>query len=374
MTSSSWNTWRRCCDRAATKSSRSPAAAICCRRCTATRRPDVVLLDVSMPGMDGLETLKAVRLAHPNVQVIMLSGRQAPATIVDADAPGRARLRRQAGRSRWSRRGRARSGDPERGRANRARAAKSRGCATQVGEDPEGTPFWGPGSAMQHVMAMVERVADSDVSVLLRGESGVGKEVIARELHRRSGRRLKPFVKVNAAALPSELLESELFGHERGAFTGAQAARIGKFEFANHGTLMLDEIGEMPRGAAGQAAARAAGQRVHQARKQPARSPSTCASSPPPTATSSAMMRAGDVPRGPLLPAAGHRAARSATARAARGDSAAHRVFPREVLGALRPAATAPLGRAAGRAVRLCVAGQRPRARERHQALRDSAG
>jgi transcriptional regulator with PAS, ATPase and Fis domain len=95
-------------------------------------------------------------------------------------------------------------------------------------------------------MAMVDRVADSDVSILLRGESGVGKEVIARELHRRSARRAKPFVKVNAAALPSELLESELFGHERGAFTGAQNARIGKFEFANHGTIMLDEIGEMP--------------------------------------------------------------------------------------------------------------------------------
>jgi DNA-binding NtrC family response regulator len=97
-------------------------------------------------------------------------------------------------------------------------------------------------------MAMVERVADSEISVLLRGESGVGKEVIARELHRRSTRRMKPFVKVNAAALPAELLESELFGHERGAFTGAQTARIGKFEFANHGTLMLDEIGEMPAG------------------------------------------------------------------------------------------------------------------------------
>jgi two-component system response regulator AtoC len=93
---------------------------------------------------------------------------------------------------------------------------------------------------------MVERVADSDVSVLLSGESGVGKEIIARELHRRSPRRLKPFVKVNCAALPTELLESELFGHERGAFTGAQIARVGKFEFANEGTLMLDEIGEMP--------------------------------------------------------------------------------------------------------------------------------
>jgi two-component system response regulator AtoC len=94
----------------------------------------------------------------------------------------------------------------------------------------------------------VDRVADSSVDVLLRGESGTGKEVIARELHRRSSRRTRPFVKVNCAALPADLLESELFGHERGAFTGAGATRIGKFEFADGGTIMLDEIGEMPIG------------------------------------------------------------------------------------------------------------------------------
>jgi two-component system, NtrC family, response regulator AtoC len=105
---------------------------------------------------------------------------------------------------------------------------------------------WSSGKAMQAVMNMVERVADSDVSVLLRGESGVGKEVIAREIHRRSPRRAHPFVKVNCAALPAELLESELFGHERGAFTGAASTRVGKFEFAQTGTIMLDEIGEMP--------------------------------------------------------------------------------------------------------------------------------
>jgi two-component system response regulator AtoC len=209
--------------------------------------PDVVLLDVSMPGMDGLETLKAVRVAHPNVQVIMLSGRNAPATIVDAMRQGAADYV-------------VKPDDPgglgEAALENAIRNAVEKTVLTsevarlrtQVGEDPEGVTFWGPGSAMRNVMAMVDRVADSDVSVLLRGESGVGKEVIARELHRRSPRRSKPFVKVNAAALPSELLESELFGHERGAFTGAQNVRIGKFEFANHGTLMLDEIAEMPPG------------------------------------------------------------------------------------------------------------------------------
>jgi len=88
-------------------------------------------------------------------------------------------------------------------------------------------------------------VADSDVTVLIRGESGVGKELVSRAIHQRSTRRNRPFVKVNCAALPAELLESELFGHERGAFTGAATTRIGKFEQADSGTLMLDEIGEM---------------------------------------------------------------------------------------------------------------------------------
>lgn len=210
-------------------------------------QPDVVLLDVSMPGMSGLDTLKAIRVAHPNVQVIMLSGRQAPSTIVDAIKQGAVDYV-------------VKPDDPH-GVGEAALEAAVRNAVektvltsevarlrTQVGENPDGVAFWGPSPAMRHVMAMVDRVADSDVSVLFRGESGVGKEVIARELHRRSPRRSKLFVKVNAAALPSELLESELFGHERGAFTGAQNARVGKFEFANHGTLMLDEIAEMPPG------------------------------------------------------------------------------------------------------------------------------
>jgi DNA-binding NtrC family response regulator len=99
---------------------------------------------------------------------------------------------------------------------------------------------------MQRVASIVDRVADCDATVLVTGESGVGKEVIARELHRRSARRERPFVKVNCAALPADLLENEMFGHERGAFTGAESATAGKFEAASHGTLMLDEIAEMP--------------------------------------------------------------------------------------------------------------------------------
>jgi two-component system, NtrC family, response regulator AtoC len=104
----------------------------------------------------------------------------------------------------------------------------------------------GQSEQMREVCALIERVADTDVTVLVRGESGTGKELVSRALHEASARRHKPFVKVNCAALPAELLESELFGFERGAFTGALQQKPGRFEFANYGTMLLDEISEMP--------------------------------------------------------------------------------------------------------------------------------
>ncbi len=208
--------------------------------------PAIVLLDVLMPRMDGLETLRAARAAHPDLQVIMLSGSQVPSTIVDAVRLGAVDYV-------------VKPDDPS-GLGEAALEAAVRNAIervtlagevarlrAQVADDAGDNPAcWTADRSMRHVMTMIERVADSDVSVLLSGESGVGKEVVARELHRRSARRDRSFVKVNCAALPAELLESELFGHERGAFTGAQASRVGRFEFANGGTLLLDEIGEMP--------------------------------------------------------------------------------------------------------------------------------
>src|SRR3972149_2625747 len=114
--------------------------------------------------------------------------------------------------------------------------------------DPSYTPFLAQSAPMIKVRQEIEQVADTDVTVLIGGESGVGKEVVAKTIHAASPRRDRPFVKVNCAALPADLLESELFGHEKGAFTGAYRRKLGKFEFANHGALFLDEIGELPLG------------------------------------------------------------------------------------------------------------------------------
>src|SRR3954466_8228243 len=104
----------------------------------------------------------------------------------------------------------------------------------------------GDSDAMRYVMSRIDQVAPTDATVLLHGETGTGKELLARAVHRRSPRRDRPFVVVNCAAMPAALIESELFGRERGAFTGAHATEIGRFELANHGTIFLDEIGELP--------------------------------------------------------------------------------------------------------------------------------
>src|SRR6478735_5420961 len=207
--------------------------------------PDIVLLDVAMPGMDGLQTLKALKSARPELQVIMLSGREQAQTIVEAVRLGAADYV-------------VKPGDPEglgeialdaaiKQAIERSRLVTELTDLRRQLSDDQNEAFigWGESPAMQQVALIIEQVADSDVTVLIRGESGVGKELVARAIHQRSTRKQRPFVKVNCAALPAELLESELFGHEKGAFTGAATTRIGKFEQAHSGTIFLDEIGEM---------------------------------------------------------------------------------------------------------------------------------
>jgi two-component system response regulator AtoC len=199
--------------------------------------PDIVLLDV-VPGLDGLTTLKALKASWPQAEAIVLSaGLETPALAEAA----------QLGASEFV----VKPDEPARLDAGAldtaiAEAIDKRRLCAQPGWFDEGD-CWvsGISERMRAISHLVDQVADSDVTVLLRGESGVGKELVARALHQRSTRHLRAYVKVNCATLPSELLESELFGHERGAFTGAAAMRLGKFEQADAGTLVLDEIGEM---------------------------------------------------------------------------------------------------------------------------------
>jgi two-component system response regulator AtoC len=202
--------------------------------------PDAVLLDIVIPGsMDGLGTLAALKKIDPNVPVIAISGQGHANTVVQAMKLGAYDFVCKPFEDH----------EIEMLLASTMKQRQlSREVATlreQVKEQSRYTMLFGGGEHMAEVRDLIERVADTDVTVLIRGESGTGKEIVAHALHERSVRHDKPFVKVNCAALPTELLESELFGFEKGAFTGAIQQKPGKFEHANEGTIFLDEIGDM---------------------------------------------------------------------------------------------------------------------------------
>ena len=206
----------------------------------------------------------------------------------------------------------------------------------ELRERYEFTNIVGNSGPMRRVYEQVPRSWAPTATVMIRGESGTGKELVAHALHHHSPRAGKPFVRVNCAALPETLLESELFGHERGAFTGAQARRKGQFEQADGGTLFLDEIGELSPVHPGQAAPRAAGARVRAAGRQrddPGRRPDHRRHQQGPREGA----RRRDVPRGPLLPAQRVHDLRAAAPRAEGGRAAPGRPLPREV----RPRCTA---------------------------------
>jgi two-component system nitrogen regulation response regulator NtrX len=207
------------------------------------QRLDAIFLDVWLPDMDGLSVLKRVRVLSPDIPVIMISGHGTVETAVAACQHGADDfLEKPLALERvlltlakaLERRRLARERDVLQGELARRRA-----------EEAEEEPLLGEGLAMRRLLEEIQRAGASDSRVLITGESGVGKELVARALHRASPRALGPWVEVNGAAIPEELIESELFGHVKGSFTGASDDRKGKWEQADGGTLFLDEIGDM---------------------------------------------------------------------------------------------------------------------------------
>jgi len=203
--------------------------------------PDLVLLDVAMPGLDGFQTLGRLKEIRPGIKVVMVSCLSDPRTVVKALRLGAqdylAKPFQKAELDSMIRQALGREG-----------TLSEPSVPETVEEVGEGHYFLAASTAMLNIRRQVGMIAGVDVPVLILGESGTGKEVIARLIHKLSSRADQPFLKVNCAALPSELLESELFGYEPGAFTGAIKPKPGKFELADKGTIFLDEIGEMSPG------------------------------------------------------------------------------------------------------------------------------
>ncbi len=202
--------------------------------------PDLVLLDVRMPELDGLETLRRLQRVRPSVKVVMLSCETEPHSVVEAMRLGaRDYLGKPFEKDQL---------DNILGQYVRVPSSSEANFTTnQVFEElSENLYFAASSAAMRTVYAQIRQVASANVPVFLLGESGTGKEVAARLIHKLSPRPEQPFLKVNCAALPADLLESELFGYEPGAFTGAVRPKPGKFELARGGTILLDEIGEIP--------------------------------------------------------------------------------------------------------------------------------
>jgi two-component system response regulator AtoC len=205
----------------------------------ATRPYDVVVTDIRMPGADGFELLAAVKARDPSTEVVLMTGY---ATVPDA-----VRAMKLGAFDYLEK-----PFDPDAalaivGRAaERRRLAEAARLAAAPGEEDSFHALVGRSPAMRAVYRLLEKAAAVDATVLIGGETGTGKELAARAIHSLSARRERRFVPVNCGALPSELVESELFGHARGAFTGAAAARAGLFQEAQGGTIFLDEVGELP--------------------------------------------------------------------------------------------------------------------------------
>ena len=199
-------------------------------------QPDVLISDIRMPGIDGLELLQQIQDQYPDLPVIIMTAHSDMDSALSAYRGGAFEYLPKPF-----------DVDDAVTLARRAITHRHRQQPAKTLEQPGSVPeIVGAAPAMQKVFRAIGRLSHSNVSVLISGESGTGKELVARALHRHSPRAKGPFVALNMAAIPRDLLESELFGHEKGAFTGAQSRRIGRFEQADGGSLLLDEIGDMP--------------------------------------------------------------------------------------------------------------------------------
>ncbi len=199
--------------------------------------PDLVLLDLMMPGvLDGMATLEQLRERFPELPVVMMSGRAGLADAVKATRLGAVNFLEKPLTPEGVLLALAGALELRMARRERTALRADLGLHGQlVGDSP----------ALRVVRELIARVAPTDARVLITGESGTGKELVAAAIHAESARREKPFVRVNCAAIPRDLVESEMFGHERGAFTGATERRLGRFELAHTGTLLLDEVGDL---------------------------------------------------------------------------------------------------------------------------------
>jgi len=215
----------------------SYASADSALKAIALEEPAVVVTDIRMPGMDGLELLERINQQFPELPVIIMTAHSDLDSAVSAYKGGAFEYLPKPF-----------DVDTAVALVTRALDVRTEQPSTAVSlEARQAVPeIIGKAPAMQEVFRAIGRLSHSNATVLINGESGTGKELVALALHRHSARADKPFVALNMAAIPRDLLESELFGHERGAFTGAQNRRSGRFEQANGGTLMLDEIGDMP--------------------------------------------------------------------------------------------------------------------------------
>ena len=208
--------------------------------CARETQPHVALVDLKLPGRSGLDLLRELRELYPDLQVVMLTGHGGVPEAVEAMRAGaydfltkptrldslEQILRRAAEKSEL--------------------LLQNELLRRALGSSDDPYRILGSSRASEEIRRLIARIGPADATVLIQGENGTGKELIARNLHRQSARRDEPCIVVNCAAIPSELVESELFGHERGAFTGADRKRTGLFEAAHRGTLILDEVGELP--------------------------------------------------------------------------------------------------------------------------------